>query len=181
MTDIQGFTSSDATLAAIVALLPTTLDGGALRTKEQSPISGFATSAKQDEIKAAVNAPTRGTRIPLATIVLAAETGVTEYALATGLPAGTEVDLVGVKGGLSASPGAATWRIHASDVTGWTPLDYEEECYTSAATAVASPIGDSIPNTPAMFTVPASGNIFVRVIPDAGTITGSVKLRIVRR
>ncbi|MFA5801230.1 MAG: hypothetical protein WC911_02005 [Thermoleophilia bacterium] len=129
----------------------------------------------------AINAPARGTRIPLATIVLAAETGVTEYALATGLPAGTEIDIVGVKGGLSAAPGAATWRIHASDVTGWTPLDYEEECYTSAATAVASPIGDSIPNNPAMLTVPVSGNIFVRIIPNAGTITGSVKIRIVRR
>jgi hypothetical protein len=110
-----------------------------------------------------------------------ADDGTTQHEIATGLAVGTVVWIIGVFGLLSASAGgAATWVVHASATTGWTIGDASEH-YESAAIPVADPITSSIPTTPAMFKLTASGKLFVRIVPNAGTTAGAAQVFVARR
>ena len=118
------------------------------------------------------------------TVPWVANDGTVELTIPTGWAAGSQVDIVGFFAVLTATGGGATtWVCHASATTGWTIGDVSEHYQSEDAppTPVASPIVDSIPGNPAMFELPASGNLFLRVVPDVGTTSGSANVFIGRR
>jgi len=71
---------------------------------------------------------------------------------------------------------AATYTLHADTTTGFTPDASKTEFYTSDAD-IALPAGVFEANlSPVPISVGVAGKVYLRVIPDAGTTTGSFDL-----
>lgn len=72
--------------------------------------------------------------------------------------------------------GSATYRLHASTETGFTPGANDEEFYTSTA-ALVLPTGvyDGFVSAVPII-VGVAAKVYVRVVPDAGSTTGSVAI-----
>jgi hypothetical protein len=91
------------------------------------------------------------------------------------LAAGTYwVHAVGFENAVAA--GSATFQIHGSTETGFTPGANREEFYTSTA-------GIALPNggydaflAPIPITVPVAAKVYWRIVPNAGTTTGALDL-----
>ncbi len=71
---------------------------------------------------------------------------------------------------------AATYTLHMSTNSGFTPDADIEEFYTSDADiTLPSGVYDAF-LAPVPITVPVAGKIYIRVVPDAGTTTGALDL-----
>ena len=97
-------------------------------------------------------------------------TGEIELTLATGA---YQVMAVGHENAVGA--GSATYQIHMSTETGFTPGANRYEFYTSSA-AIALPSGEyEAFLTPVPITV-TGDKVYIRVIPNAGTTTGALDI-----
>ncbi len=71
---------------------------------------------------------------------------------------------------------AATYTLHMSTNSGFTPDADIEEFYTSDADiTLPSGVYDAF-LAPVPITVPVAGKVYIRVVPDAGTTTGALDL-----
>jgi hypothetical protein len=135
-------------------------------------IAAPATEAKQDTIIGGQATTAAARTFTRTSVTWTADDGTAEVDLT--LASGTYyLHAVGHENAVAA--GSATYQIHISTETGFTPGANRYECYTSTAALVLPTGGYDAFLAPVPITV-TGDTVYVRIVPNAGTTTGALDI-----